>query len=129
MIEGLAHYSADADGGIVTQIYGYSRHGCKFGAQLLNDLVDLRALGAGLQINVYLALVEAPAARSDLRQHVGHVGIVLNNLGDLELVLQHGIIRRALDRFGGAIDLPDVLAGEEALGNRNRQIHSAYQQC
>ena len=94
----------------------------------MNDLVDLRPVGARLQINANGALVEAPAERPDLRQHIRHVRIVLKNLSDLKLVLHHQIIRRAFDRLGSSIDLPDVFAGQEAFGNHDRQIYRTHQQ-
>ena len=67
LVEGLALQPADADRRIVPQKRGDAGHHGKLGAQFVDDLVHLRALGARLQPNVQTPLVQGPAARADRR--------------------------------------------------------------
>src|SRR5579883_102393 len=128
LIERLALDPADADRRIVPQKHRDPWYRGKLRTQFLNDLIDLGSLRAGLQEDIEIALIQTLAALSDLGEHVRDRRIVLHDLGNLKLMLHHRIIRGAFDCFCGSIDLCNVFARQEALGDDNRQIDRAYQQ-
>src|ERR1700719_991517 len=65
LVERFALQAADADRGIIAQERHHAGHGSEFGAQLVDDLVALRALRPRLQANVEPALIQGSAARAD----------------------------------------------------------------
>ena len=114
--------AADADWRIVPEKRCDPGHGGKLRAQFVDDLVDLRALGARLQADVEVPLVHGSSAPANSRHYVGDRRILHQDFADLFLVLHHGVKRNALNGFGGPVDLIDILARQKALRNDDRKI-------
>ena len=133
LVQALAHLTADADRRRVLQIHLHARNPRELRAQRLDDLVgQLAPVAARLEMHDELAEVRAAQRRrrvaADGRHQRLDVLVAPNHVGDLSLVLDELVVRRALRRFRDHRDLIGVLIGDEAFRHqdeedRRRQQH------
>ncbi len=113
LIQRFGRAAADPDGLRQRQVRPDPGDLTELCVELPRDLVGRQPLGPRLESNAHAALVHRAA--TDRGHVVGDVGILPHDVRDLELVVAHALERGALERFRGALDLPLVFGGDEAL--------------
>ena len=116
LVDGLAKAAADPDRRELLRVDVDPGDARELVPQVLDDLVDARALRAGLEPHEEPPRIgrRIDRARPDRGHELPHVRLLLDDGGDGPLVLAHAVEGDVLGGLGEGEDLPGVLVGDEA---------------